>query len=174
MTTPAFLALLIDAIAKTVPAAPGQTEADRAANLHFARTLLEAFQPTDALQAAMAARAIATHLAVMDSFARAAKPDLDDDTVIRLRANAIAGARGFDALLRSLDRQRQPAPAVAEPKAPAPTGNAKAQASRVYHRAELPPLIPGLPDPLAATARNTRWRDGTALAPVQPTVFTPG
>ena len=51
MITPAFLALLIEAIAKTIPASANESEADRGANLIFARTLFEAFHPTDALQA---------------------------------------------------------------------------------------------------------------------------
>jgi hypothetical protein len=174
MTTPAFLALLIDAIAKTFPAAANESAADRAANLAFARTLFEAFHPADAVQAAMAAAAVASHLAMMDSYARAAKPGLSDIAVTRLRSNAIAASRVFDTVLRSLDRQRQPAPAVVQPRAPAPSANATAPAGRVYHRAELPPLIPGMTNTLAATARKSDWRSGTALAPVLPTVIAPG
>ena len=172
MTTPEFLTLLIDAIAKAIPADPDQGKAERAADLTLARTLFEAFQPADAIEAAQAARAVATHLAAMDSFARAAKPGMSNETAIRLRGSAIAASRLCDTLGKSL-RQREPAPAVAQPRAPAPTGNVTASAARVYHRAELPPLIPGMRDTLAPTARKTDWRSGTALAPVQPTVFAP-
>ena len=61
MTNPAFLALLIDALAKTIPADPDQSPAAREAGLAMARTLLEAWQPADAMEAALAARAIAAH-----------------------------------------------------------------------------------------------------------------
>jgi hypothetical protein len=174
MITPAFLALLINAIAETFPAAANESAADRAANLAFARTLFEAFHPANAVQAAMAAHAVASHLAMMDSYARAAKPGLSDIAATRLRSNAIAASRVFDTVLRTLDRQRQPAPAIAQPRAPAPATNPTAPAARVYHRAELPPLIPGMAETVAATARKSDWRSGTALAPVLPTVLAPG
>ncbi len=45
MTDPAFLALLIDALAKTIPDDPDQSAAGRAAGLAMARTLLEAGNP---------------------------------------------------------------------------------------------------------------------------------
>ena len=72
MTTPDFLALLLAALAKTIPGYAEMSDADRDANLTLARTLFEAFQPTDPLEAARAANAVAAGLAAMDSFARAA------------------------------------------------------------------------------------------------------
>ena len=110
MTNPAFLTLLIDAIARTIPADADQGAAAREAGLTMARTLLEAWQPADAMEAALAARAIAGHLAAMDSFARAAKPGVSDEKAIRLRANAFAAGRIFDRQFQALRRQRQPAP----------------------------------------------------------------
>ena len=59
MTNPAFLTLLIDAIARTIPADADQGAAAREAGLTMARTLLEAWQPADAMEAALAARAVA-------------------------------------------------------------------------------------------------------------------
>ena len=111
MTNPAFLALLIDALAKTIPADPDQNAAGREAGLAMARTLLEAWQPADAMEAALAARAIAAHFAAMDSFARAAKPGVSDEKAVRLRVNAIAAGRMFDRQFQICRRQRQPAPA---------------------------------------------------------------
>ena len=104
MTNQAFLTLLIDMLAKTVPADEGQAGTAREAGLTIARTLLEAWQPADAMEAALAARAIAAYLAAMDSFARAAKPGLSDEKAIRLRGNAIAAGRVFDNLLRTFRR----------------------------------------------------------------------
>jgi hypothetical protein len=137
--TPAFLAQLIGAIASTMPARAGGNEADLAADLDLARTMLGSFRPENALEAAVAAQAIAMHFAVMDSFARAAEPGTRDEMVLRWHASAIACAREFDKLLRYLGK-RQPAPAMPRPSAPARTTNDPI--GRVYHRAELPPITP--------------------------------
>ena len=102
MITQAFLALLLDTLAETIPA--GQ---DREAGLAIARALLEALRPADAKEAAQAARAIAAHFAAMDGFARAAKPGMSDETVIKLRSNALAASRLSDALVRP---RQQPQP----------------------------------------------------------------
>ena len=114
MIDPAFFTLLIDALAKTIPAEAAQG----GDGVAFARMLLEAWEPSDAMEAALAVRAIAAHLAAMDGFARAAKPGVSDETAVRLRANAMAAGRQFDHLLQTVRRRRQPAP-VATPRAPA-------------------------------------------------------
>ena len=101
MITQAFLVLLLDTLAETIPA--GQ---DREAGLTIARTLLEALHPADAREAAQAARAIAAHFAAMDGFARAAKPGMSDETVIKLRGNALAASRLSDALVRPRQQPR--------------------------------------------------------------------
>ena len=101
MITQAFLVLLLDTLAETIPA--GQ---DREAGLTIARTLLEALRPADAKEAAQAARAIAAHFAAMDGFARAAKPGMSDETVIKLRSNALAASRLSDALARPRQQPR--------------------------------------------------------------------
>ena len=101
MITQAFLVLLLDSLAETIPA--GQ---DREAGLTIARTLLEALHPADAKEAAQAARAIAAHFAAMDGFARAAKPGMSDETVIKLRGNALAASRLSDALVRPRQQPR--------------------------------------------------------------------
>ena len=71
MPTEAFIALLIEALAKTMPAGTGV--ADREACLSTARVLLDAYRPADAKEAALAARAIAAHFAAMDSFCSGGK-----------------------------------------------------------------------------------------------------
>jgi hypothetical protein len=129
MTNQAFLTLLIDMLAKTVPADEGQAGTAREAGLTIARTLLEAWQPADAMEAALAARAIAAYLAAMDSFARAAKPGLSDEKAIRLRCNAIAAGRVFDNLLRTFRRQRQPVRAEPQPRVPGAAPQAERSAS---------------------------------------------
>jgi hypothetical protein len=168
MITQAFLAVLLDTLAETIPA--GQ---DREAGLTIARTLLEALRPADSKEAAQAARAIAAHFAAMDGFARAAKPGMSDETVIKLRSNALAASRLSDALARS----RQPPPPTAstnDQSLGSGAANPAMPASKVRHRAELPLSIAGLPDTLERTMRRAALRSGTALAPVSPTVPVPG
>ncbi len=103
----------------------------------FARMLLEAWEPSDAMEAALAVRAIAAHLAAMDGFARAAKPGVSDETAVRLRANAMAAGRQFDHLLQTVRRRRQPAP-VATPRAPGRTAHNGAPHAGGRHGRSLP------------------------------------
>jgi hypothetical protein len=138
--TSAFLAQLIETIASTMPVRAGK--ADLASNLELARSMLESFKPENVLEAAVAAQAIATHFAVMDSFARAAGPGMSDAMVIRWHAIAVACAREFDKLLRHLGK-RQPAPVL--PRLSAPVRTTKDPIGRIYHRATLPPITPELP-----------------------------
>ncbi len=168
MTNPAFRTLLIDAITRTIPADADQDAAAREAGLTMARMLLEAWQPADAMEAALAARAIAGHLAAMDSFARAAKPGVSDEKAIRLRANAIAAGRIFDRQFQALRRQRQPAPDRAT------TANSGAAAARARRGADPPLPVPGVFDAVTRALRRASLCDSTALAPVQPTVLAPG
>jgi hypothetical protein len=166
MITQAFLVLLLDSLAETIPA--GQ---DREAGLTIARTLLEALHPADAKEAAQVARAIAAHFAAMDGFARAAKPGMSDETVIKLRGNALAASRLSDALVRPRQQLR---PASTENQ-PLGSGAIPAMpASQVRHRVEPPQSIAGLPDTQERTRRRAAWRSETALAPVQPTIPVPG
>jgi hypothetical protein len=148
MIDPAFFTLLIDALVKTIPA-----EAARGGDgVAFARMLLEAWEPSDAMEAALAARAIAAHLAAMDGFARAAKPGISDETAVRLRANAIAAGRQFDHLLQTV--RRQPA-LVATPRAPGRTAHNGAPHAGVRHRAEL-----ALTADATQPTRRVAWRHG--------------
>ena len=167
MTNPAFLALLIDALAKTIPADADQSAAAREAGLAMARTLLEAWQPADAMEAALAARAIAAHLAAMDSFARAAKPGVSDEKAVRLRVNAIAAGRMFDRQFQAFRRQRQPAPART------PAANVAAAATRARHRTDPPLPVPGVPDAVMQATRRAALCSETALVAVGPTILAP-
>ena len=118
MTTPEFLALLLAAVAKMVPDDAGMSDADRAASLSIARTLFEAFEPADPLAAAQAAHAVAACLAAMDSFARAARSGVPDEKAIRLRSNALAAGRVFDAAVRVRRGKQLPARAEPQPRPP--------------------------------------------------------
>lgn len=172
MTNSALSALLIDMIAKTIPADAGQSESPRETRLAIARTLLEAWSPADAMEGMLAAHAIAAYFAAMDSFARAAGPGVSDEKAVRLRGNAVAAGRVFDNLLRTLRRKRQPAAAELRPRA---AGSANAVPPvRARQPTELPLTIPGLPEAMMQAARRTALRSETALASARPTVLASG
>ncbi len=168
MTDPAFLALLIDALAKTIPAEPNESAAGRESGLAMARTMLEAWQPADAMEAALAARAIASHFAAMDGFARAAKPGVSDEKAVRLRVNAIAAGRMFDRQFQICRRQRQPA------SARVPAANGAAAGTRAGHRTDTPLPVAGVPDAVVQATRRAAFCSETALVAIGPTVLAPG
>ena len=159
MIDPAFFTLLTDTLAKTVPA----EAATDGGGLAFARMLLEAWEPSDAMEAMLAAQAIAAHLAAMDGFARAAKPGVSDETAVRLRVNALAAGRRFDHLLGTVRRRNQPAPAAT----PRGHGRAAHHGAGVRHR-EFP-----LPADATQPTRRAALHGGTALAAAMPTVAAP-
>jgi hypothetical protein len=103
MTIPpdlAFLAPLIETLASTWPAGSAE-DCPKAA-----RAALEALEPRDLVEAMLAARMIAAHHATMDGYRRAMQPGVSDAEAVRLRNNAIAAARSFDAALRTLEKRR--------------------------------------------------------------------
>jgi hypothetical protein len=107
----AFISMLIDTLAAMVPG--GNDDADtKEARRNVARLLFEAFEPRDAIEAMAAARAVAAHHAAMDSFTRAAQPDVSDEKVIRLRANALAAGRPVAGCAAAASRQSRTATAA--------------------------------------------------------------
>jgi len=173
MTLDTFITLLIGTLVRTIPSTADQTESDRAANLSLVRTMIEAFHPSDPMEAAEAARAVAAHFAAMDSFARAARPGVADEKAVRLRANALAAGRMFSTTLRNHRRQQRQLSGANQPHQPSRHAPMPAPASQVRHRAELPAQIPGLSAPVTQASQRAAWRSTTALAPVQPTVLAP-
>jgi len=132
-----FLALLLETLAKMVPGAEGDPNA-AAARLNIARILFLAFKPRDAMEAMLAARAVAAHLATLDAYVRAAQPGVSDEKATRLRANAIAASRSFDVVLRTLEKLRKPSvQPLASPAKPVNSGKdavtAQTYASALTH-----------------------------------------
>jgi hypothetical protein len=167
-----FVALLLDTLAKIVPGNDDDPNA-RTARRNIARVLFDAFQPGDAIEAALAARAVAAHHATMDGYARAAQSGVSDERAIRLRASAIAASRSFDVVLRTLDKLRKPLPQplASAAKSGNATANGLAPPSTVKQQpsatpAGLPQHIPGLPQ---GSARPTNCRDSTSLSSMQRT-----
>ena len=106
---PVFLASLVESLAGTLSAGPGDDP------VMAAHAALAALAPRDMVEAMLAARMIACHHASLDSFRRAMLPGIDDALVLRLRANAIAAGRSFDAALRILEQRRAAAEKPAQP-----------------------------------------------------------
>jgi hypothetical protein len=105
MTFPIDAAFLDSMIETLAGAWPGGSAEDRR---HAARAAIAALQPRDLVEAMLAARMIAAHHAAMDGYQRAMQPGVGDAEAVRLRNNAIAAARSFDAALRTLEKRHQP------------------------------------------------------------------
>jgi hypothetical protein len=142
-SAPAFLDYLIATLAGTWP--DGSAEERRDAAL----AALQALQPRDMIEAMLAARMIAAHHATMDGYRRAMQPGVSDAEAVRLRNNAIAAARSFDAALRTLEKRQGPAEKPSQPDR---------QAARVQHAPPAPPE-PGetLPDAETPIVRRRQY-----------------
>jgi hypothetical protein len=121
-----FLASLITVLSGTWPANSAE-DTEMAA-----RAALDTFAPRDLAEVMLVARMIAAHHACIDGFRRAMQPGLADADAIRLRANAIAASRAFDAALRFLDKRR-----AADAKAAQPPKRAAAAAEAPAEPDEL-------------------------------------
>ena len=110
-----FIKRLLRKLAATLPIDAHEIPEEFAEEWEAARELFYSMQPRDPLEAALAARAVACHYRNMDMLARAAKPDVSDEKVLRLSATAAAAGRSFDAAVRMLEKRHKPA-AEAAPK----------------------------------------------------------
>jgi hypothetical protein len=139
-SAPAFLDHLIATLAGTWP--DGSAEERRDAAL----AALQALQPRDMIEAMLAARMIAAHHATMDGYRRAMQPGVSDAEAVRLRNNAIAAARSFDAALRTLEKRQGPSEKPSQPDR---------QAARVQHAPPAPGEIP--PDAETPIVRRRQY-----------------
>lgn len=156
MTIPIDPTLLDNMIETLAGAWPGGSADD---SRHAARAALEALQPHDLIDVMLAARMIAAHHATMDGCQRAMQPGVSDAEAVRLRNNAIAAARSFDAALHTLEKRRQaPAEAPAKPRrqaAPPPPDGPDAIAP-MPHRSQFQPR-----DKSGNPIPRWRWQDMT-------------
>ena len=154
---PAVLNCLLRMLAAALPS-EGLTPEIIAENLEFARAMFFAFQPHDAAEAAAAIRAVAAHFASMDMHARAFKPGLSDDTVMRLRASTNTCTRVADAARRAL---RKP-----------PAATPKPRRSEAAHEAAAPAPPPAVPCDPSALRFYPRDRYGNTIRLWQPEQLT--
>jgi hypothetical protein len=109
------LRCLLRILSTTLPVNSGDSAEIAAEKWELARELFFAMEPTNAIEAMLAARAVAAQFATLDLYARAAQSGMPDDKMLRLRAKAIAESRSSDAALRELDkRHAQAAKAAAQ------------------------------------------------------------
>jgi hypothetical protein len=115
-----LLRCLLRLLAAALPIAKDTPESIAAETHQAARELFFAMQPHDAVEAAAAIRAVTALFAAMDMHARASRPGLSDETVMRLRARADTCARSADGRRRG-KTQRPPAePPLQEEPEPLP------------------------------------------------------
>jgi hypothetical protein len=110
---------LLRILSTTLPANAGDNAEIAAEKWELARELFFAMEPTNAIEAVLAARAVAAQFATMDLYARAAQPGTTDEKMLRLRGKAIAESRSFDVALRELDKRHAQAAKAAKAAADA-------------------------------------------------------
>jgi hypothetical protein len=103
---PATLATLLRTVSDVLPHHPDATEADKAAQRDRAFTFLASLYPRDPLEAAFAARIIATHYAAIHAFARAEQSDLSPALQQRFHSQAISLTRHSNKLRGDLIRRQ--------------------------------------------------------------------
>jgi hypothetical protein len=97
---------LLDSMVKTGWFPTGMSDEDRARQMFVAVTGLQAFKPTDEIEAMLAAQAMAAHHAAMECARRAMIPDQPFEAAQGLRKAAANASRTFIELVAALDRKR--------------------------------------------------------------------
>jgi hypothetical protein len=112
-----FADILEFSLAATLPANPEDSPEIRARKLAAARRQFAAFHPGDEAEAQAAAMAVAIMLGAMDSLARAARPGVGNETVGRLRGNALTAARFYTSTLDKIRKRNSQVADATAPKA---------------------------------------------------------
>ncbi len=115
---PATLAATLRATIDTLPHHPDATAEEIANRQQAALIAIDSLRPRDPVEAILAARFVAIHAAIMESFRCAAQPGLPFEPKLRYTGRAIVLSRLADATMGELSK-RQARPAL-QPVAPAP------------------------------------------------------
>jgi hypothetical protein len=113
------LRCLLRILSTTLPVSNSDSAEIAGEKWELARELFFAMEPTNAIEAMLATRAVAAQFATLDLYARAAQPGMPDDKMLRLRAKAIAESRSSDAALRELGKRHAQAAKAAKAAAAA-------------------------------------------------------
>lgn len=150
----ALIERLLKALVAAIPAGASDNRASEGENRAAMRELLEALDPRDAADAQLAAIGIAAALSAMDSFVRAARPGVSDETAGRLRSNALAAGRTYAAARRTLKQPPEEPAAAKHPPTrsvsrPPPAGRPPAETPEA---ASAPPALRPDAEPLPAVS----------------------
>jgi len=91
---------------------PGGEEEGQARRTKATMVALKAFEPKDAIEAMLAAQAVAMHFGAMECFRRTMLPDQPAEIGSKLRRDGANLARGMTDMLEALDRKRGKGPQV--------------------------------------------------------------
>jgi hypothetical protein len=173
----AFTRRLLQALAATTPR-DDDDPTGSGEDLETTRELFDSLNPCDAADAMLAAIAVAAARSAMDNFARAARPGVSNETVVRLRSNGLAAARTYATARCHFRKSRAVAAPSAKrvmPKAPQGTAPKQPAVEPVGEPVEVPP--PGFvalrhgAEPIPAVFRP-RDRFGTEIPSWRPGLMT--
>ncbi len=174
---------LLGMLAGSLP--PAADEQASLARREAVRLAFRALRPRNAMEAMLAAEAIAAHHVIMDCFRIALSPETEPAAAARARSNAATLSRVRLATLRAPEKQKAPAPATPRPATPArqkahvakrleaPEAAEPAQQEPPPTERELPPIelprmeLPTEPPPYLPRDRfghpieRWRWEDMT-------------
>jgi hypothetical protein len=155
LDTAAF-SFMLYAVLASLTLEPERGVEDLKTEREAATAMLAALQPRDAVEAALAARAVATHHASMACFRRAVAVGLSDQMMSRLFATGTALSRMSMQLVRAIDARKRAAPG-ARAAATAPNPVEAMSAIQCAHQPMPSEPSPGSPNgPAMATDLRTR------------------
>ncbi len=162
---PDTTALLLESL----PVPPGASEREVALRRQSALEMVAVLRPRDPVEAAMAARVVAAHYGVMDSFRCAVQPELPARLMIQHQGRALALSRLMDVTLTALERRQAMRPALRAVAAPE-VRVAKAEPVKAAAPVPVAPpaaVKPAAPVPAASPLAVPAAKPGAPLTPVQ-------
>lgn len=151
-----FSKRLLQALAATMPMGYRDGSPEWAEKWDATRELFDSLNPRNPADAQLAAFGIAAAQSAMDTFARAAQPNLSDEQVMRLRGRALSAGRAFATVLRTL-RKAAATEAQQPAIAPRPTLSSADTMTAQEETADQPPDA----TPAAQPRRNPlAWLQG--------------
>ena len=155
---------------------PARSVEDLKTERQAATAMLASLHPADAVQAALAARAVAMHHAAMECLRRAAQPEVPSSVLSKLLATSMALSRMSIQLMKALAQRQteasrahravpaKPAATVQASTAAANPGAGKAPAAGAQDRPQAPAERSPLPTAPAASAAGAQQPKHSAAA----------
>jgi len=136
---------------------PARSVEDLKTERQAATAMLAALHPTDAVQAALAARAVAMHHAAMECLRRVAQPEMPSVLASKLLATSMALSRMSDQMIRAL-AQRQSGAAAGRRAGPARPAETVQPATGAPNKPPAPAAAPRA----AGTAKDPMHQNAAA------------